>query len=203
MKVSLSWEESSKHEKGGEYTMNRNGLVSAMSKMREQKSCSRYYGEEAKQLEFMHAVSITSLAMRLLPLIDGKSGSMRRVVLLLTVIYIVTAQMTFTDNWDKRTFPSLFRGWQRDELTINEACSSDVIIEIIKELKHIYKRQNELINVIDRCSIINRPVFIKEETSSSKKYNAILRQTKLTKQIINYYVAVLYATGRFSETENF
>ncbi|MCP9265816.1 hypothetical protein DINM_021208 [Dirofilaria immitis] len=123
---------------------------------------------------------------------------MRRVVLLLTVIYIVTAQMTFTDNWDKRTFPSLFRGWQRDELTINEACSSDVIIEIIKELKHIYKRQNELINVIDRCSIINRPVFIKEGNTSgsddlvSKIFSVQTVRSKQAMMLFNELVHVYH-----------
>ncbi|KAK6111081.1 Uncharacterized protein BM_BM9182 [Brugia malayi] len=87
---------------------------------------------------------------------------MRRITLLPAIIYIVTAQMTFTDNWDKRSLSNLFRGWQQDDLMVNRACSWDTIAEITRELKQIYKKQNELINLIDRCSIIERPVFVKE-----------------------------------------
>ncbi|VDM21668.1 unnamed protein product [Wuchereria bancrofti] len=87
---------------------------------------------------------------------------MRRITLLPAIICIVTAQMTFTDNWDKRSLPNFFRGWQQDDLMVNRACSWDTIAEITRELKQIYKRQNELINLIDRCSIIERPIFVKE-----------------------------------------
>ncbi|KAL3982723.1 hypothetical protein ACH3XW_48260 [Acanthocheilonema viteae] len=87
---------------------------------------------------------------------------MKRITLLLAIIYVVAAQMTFTDNWDKRTLPNLFRGWQRDDLMIKGTCNWDVITEITRELKQIYKRQNELINLIDRCSTIQHPVFVKE-----------------------------------------
>ncbi|VDP11219.1 unnamed protein product [Onchocerca flexuosa] len=97
---------------------------------------------------------------------------MRRITLLFTIIYTVSAQMTFTDNWDKRALPNLFRGWQQDDLqrrkiennfrTINEACSWNIIAEVIRELKQIYKRQNELINLIGRCNVLEHPVFVKE-----------------------------------------
>lgn len=43
---------------------------------------------------------------------------MRRITVLLTIIHIVVTQMTFTDNWDKRTLPNLFRGLQRDDLYV-------------------------------------------------------------------------------------
>lgn len=46
---------------------------------------------------------------------------------------------------------------------VNGACNWDVVAEITRELKQIHKRQNDLINLIDRCnSITEHPVFVKE-----------------------------------------
>lgn len=43
---------------------------------------------------------------------------MNRIALLLAIINVIAAQMTFTDNWDKRALSNLFRGWQRDDLYV-------------------------------------------------------------------------------------
>ncbi|VDN04413.1 unnamed protein product [Thelazia callipaeda] len=76
---------------------------------------------------------------------------MKRGVLLLTFVHSILAQMTFTDNWEKRTIlPSFVQGWQRNELMVNTPCW-DIASKGLKELEQLHKRQYDIMRTLSKC----------------------------------------------------
>ncbi|MFH4977070.1 hypothetical protein AB6A40_003779 [Gnathostoma spinigerum] len=80
------------------------------------------------------------------------------VIIVAIVIHFIRCQMTFTDNWDKRSINTeLLQKWQsaKQPRTITPSrgfCTRVFLAEMTAELNELLRRRSELLRLVEKCS---------------------------------------------------
>ncbi|KHN74123.1 hypothetical protein Tcan_06613 [Toxocara canis] len=100
--------------------------------------------------------------------------SVLTLVVLAVALSPIFAQMTFTDNWEKRGafVPNVFRGWQHAKESsaenhlsqwgqaVDGVCSVESLVSELRELKQLQRRQIEIVASIAKCA--ERSLYAKD-----------------------------------------